>query len=280
MSYKTKKLSIGKNKFKNKGFLLYQNIWYQSKLTKKQQKKKWTKGKIFSIEQMRNVRKYKVLNTVAKNYCNFTIKKNTFNNVEWKKRRIADKIFSIIIEQKLNSDFHQKQNERTSIHSISVNNTEFTNKKALSLIAKPFWFFDKAVPIQGASFAKKAKRLYMAKMYAYKTIESWLQIFNKKQIKVFLNVQKKQNLPKHWNAIILMESLYSSILRKTAFFQNAQQSNTALNQFIAVNGKKIKKAMAVYKPGQRICLVHNTLPNQIMKSICITDRSEKHTAFF
>jgi len=120
MGYKTKKLSIGKNKFQNKGFLLYQNLWHLSKLTKKQRKWAAFKGKMFSIELARPVRKYKVLNTVAKNFTrNLTAKKNTFSNLMWKKRRFADKILSIIIKQ---NKYKKK--------GLVANKIEFDNKKA------------------------------------------------------------------------------------------------------------------------------------------------------
>jgi hypothetical protein len=42
-------------------------------------------------------------------------------------------------------------------------NSGVFSKKANGLYYKPFWFFDKAAPIPGVSFLKKAKVLYSLK---------------------------------------------------------------------------------------------------------------------
>jgi hypothetical protein len=69
-------------------------------------------------------------------------------------------------------------------------NSSFQKQKNLRLMVKRLWFFDTAAPIPGVSSLKKKKRLYSTKLRRFKTIHSWYQIYNKKQMKAFFGIQK------------------------------------------------------------------------------------------
>jgi hypothetical protein len=95
--------------------------------------------------------------------------------------------------------------------------SSFLDKKNLRIMVKRLWFFDNAAPIPGVSSLKKKKRLKSTKLQSFKTIKSWYEIYNKKQMKVFFGVLKNNKFSKNWNAILLMESMYQSHFRKRAF---------------------------------------------------------------
>jgi hypothetical protein len=84
-------------------------------------------------------------------------------------------------------------------------------------MVKRLWFFDNAAPIPGVSSLKKKKRLYSTKLRAFKTIHSWYEIYNKKQMKTFFGIQKSSKFSNNWNAILLMESMFQRNFRKRAF---------------------------------------------------------------
>jgi len=116
----------------------------------------------------------------------------------------------------LNKEYYLRKESKKRM--VSLNSKKgLHNKKGLCLIVKPFWFLNKAIPIPGISFLKKANVWFMRKLSAYKIVKSWLGTINKKQRIALFNIQKKQNLSKNWNTILLMESLYESIPRKIAF---------------------------------------------------------------
>ncbi len=119
-------------------------------------------------------------------------------------------------------------------------------KTSLSLIVKRQWFFDTAAPIPGVSFLKKRKRLQSSKQRAFKTIQSMLQIQNKKQMKSFFGAQKSIHFSKTWAAIVMMESMYQNTLCKRAFSQNAHQRNAlAYSQQNILNGHFVSKLRSV-----------------------------------
>lgn len=200
MGLKTKKLSF----YKAKGIVQYQNLWHIPKLTKKQ--KKWSKFKVkvHSTEQGRATPKFRMLQTISPAWA----------GVQNTKKFVANK--------------------------SNLQTPGLDSKKALSLIVKRLWFFDTAAPIPGVSSLKKRKTLYRSKLRAYKTIQSWQGILSKKQMKTFFGVPKMQNFSKSWTTIMLMESMYQSCLRKSAFTYNAQERNAFSRQTV-VNGTYVTK---------------------------------------
>lgn len=153
------------------------------------------------------------------------------------------------------------------------------NKKAHGLYYKPFWFFDKAAPIPGVSFLKKAKILYSKKSYAYKKFQSMLEIYNKKQIMNLFSSVKKNNVSKNWNAIMLMDSLFLNVFRKTGFAYNAQERKALFHSHaFTINGKYYTKNISVVKAADLFCVNLNgrkirnrraamTLPSRLMLSV-------------
>lgn len=98
--------------------------------------------------------------------------------------------------------------------------------------SKRLWFLDTAAPIPGVGFIKKRKWLQSTKQRAFKTIQSWLGIYNKKQMKFLANSSA--------NMFCIIESMFQSSFRKRAFAYNAQQSNALLSTTL-INGNYVKK---------------------------------------
>lgn len=242
MSYNTKKLQLSKKKYKNRG---YQNFWHISKLTKKQLNWSKFKTKMHSTEQGRPVAKYRLFKLVSPRFAIQNTAKFKTAKTEQHKFRSREEFFW---NRKVNYGLH--------------------SKKRLSLYMKPFWFFDKAAPIPGVSFLKKAKVQYNTKQRAYKKFQSWLEILNKKQMIVVFNFQKKQNLSKNWNAIMQMDSLFQSVLRKTAFAYNARErKNIFHSKAVAINGQNVQKNIGAYKIGDIFMTNNNTQPSRQVLSV-------------
>ena len=69
-----------------------------------------------------------------------------------------------------------------------------------------------------------------------------LEIMNKKQMKSFFGIYENIQFSKTWAAIIMMESMYQSTMRKSAFRMNAHQSNAlAYSQQMTLNGRFLDK---------------------------------------
>lgn len=219
MSNKNKKLYPSKYKAKNRS---YQNFWHISKLTKKQQKWSKFKGKMHSTEQGRPVAKHRLYKTVRPSFTTSKIRNN-------------------------HGERQKVQYPYTRTFAAEIK-SGVSSKKAHGLYSKNFWFFDKAAPIPGVSFLKKAKVLYSLKQCAYKKFQSMLAIQNKKQIVNLFNIVKKKNLSKNWNAIMQMDSLYNSVQRKTAFAYNARERKAAYhsNEY-TINGKYYTNKIGVVK---------------------------------
>lgn len=221
---------------KKKTQQLYQNLWHLCKLTKKQQKWAKLKKKMYSTELNRPIRKYGLF-------------------------RILNKPFA------LNKQYYctTKSKTKTMMHSNFKKGLHL--KKALCLIVKPFWFLNKAMPIPGVSFLKKANVRFMRKLSAYKIVKSWLGTINKKQRIALLNVQKKQNLSKIWNIVVLMESQHESIARKTAFCQNGPQRNSIFQcKNRTMNGKMKQNTNTISKPADLFFQKNTTLFRNLCKN--------------
>lgn len=109
-------------------------------------------------------------------------------------------------------------------------------------MVKRLWFFDTAAPIPGVSSLKKKKRLQSTKQRAFKTLQSWIEIYNKKQMKAFFGSRKNGRFSKNWNAVQLTESMYQSNFRKSAFTYNRRQRNSQAQSGQAIlNGAFIQK---------------------------------------
>jgi hypothetical protein len=77
-----------------------------------------------------------------------------------------------------------------------------------------------------------------------------LEIYNKKQMKAFFEIQKSINFSKNWGAIQLTESMHQSHFRKRAFTYNRRQRNSlAYSQLTTVNGAFVKKLRFVNMSG-------------------------------
>ena len=114
-----------------------------------------------------------------------------------------------------------------TIHSNKITTqNQLHAKKVVRRSTKRLWFFDTAAPIPGVRSLKKRKTLFSNKQRAFKTIQSWLAVFNKKQIKSFLG------------ALLTMESQLASSFRKSAFVYNPQQSKAIVT---LVNGNFVQK---------------------------------------
>lgn len=221
---------------KKKTQQLYQNLWHLCKLTKKQQKWAKLKKKMYSTELNRPIRKYRLF-------------------------RILNKPFV------LNKQYYCTTKSKTKTIMCSNFKKGLHLKKALCLIVKPFWFLNKAMPIPGVSFLKKANVRFMRKLSAYKIVKSWLGTINKKQRIALFNVQKKQNLSKIWNIIVLMESQHESIPRKTAFCQNGPQRNSIFQcKNRTINGKMKENRNTISKPADLFFQKNTTLFTHLSKN--------------
>lgn len=207
MRSKSKKLSVTKKKT---GSFQYQNLWHLPKLTKKQEKYLKFHKKVRSTEQRTKVTKFHVQKAISPNQRNYW--QRSFKNPSKFLRR-----------------------KQTSMNK--------SLKKYKTLKENRMWFFDTAAPIPGISFLKKQKKFYRRKQNAYKNLQRFLCIFNKKQRKNLfraVNKQKKtQFLPKNWAALMQIESLYQTSLRKTALLQKPQEKNLLMFSFL--NGKSVQK---------------------------------------
>lgn len=311
MSYQTKKLSPSPQKYKR---LYYQNLWHISKLQKNQKKWAKNKWKVHSAEQGRPVAKHRVLKTVgtafsiqkteqqkralpimlqklqvvqrvhmtgqqqvAKDRRGTTLQKNQKFNKHGKQvaenatKKLSQKGIVVAKQQQLNkpammySGRLQNNNGKTGIQS----------KKAFSLFYKSFWFLDKAAPIPGVSFLKKAKILYSTKQRDSKILNSWFEILTKKQLKVFLNIQKKQTISKNWRVIEQMDSLYQSVQRKTAFACNARERKGLYQSgFVYVNGRTVNHNIDMYKPADILVTKQNIQPSR--QRVAAGQFSQKH----
>lgn len=220
MSPKTKKLSI--KKYKGAGVLLYQNIWHQPKQTKKLNQ--WSKFK--KKMQFTELRKIKPMPKYA----------------------VYKTLNSSIFEQnkyKFQTGFSFRQNIQQKQTNARMN--DFIGlKKVYNLLSKPYWFFNTAAPIPGVASLKKRKALYQIKQNGYKILKAWLSILNKKQIKNLFFTRTTPSMSTSWTAILQMESMYQSFVRKNSFALNAQQGRDLLfSKQILINNSPVKKARFV-----------------------------------
>nr|AAF72050.1 orf345 [Tetradesmus obliquus] len=267
MSVKNKKLSA--SKYKGRGLLLYQNLWHRSKLTKKGAKLSKYKVKVHSTEIGRPISKYRMLKTLHI-FAGFS-KENQRFWVRQKANREGPLHFDVYTKGNLKKygfksisssglfakpkelffDKVKKVGEKPKRTFLSRNfmpspmfhkGKSLLDKKNLRLMVKRLWFFDTAAPIPGVSSLKKKKRLLSTKLRAFKTLQSWIEIYNKKQMKAFFGSRKNGRFSKNWNAVQLTESMYQSNFRKSAFTYNRRQRNSlALSGQAILNGAFIQK---------------------------------------
>lgn len=199
---------------------MYQNQWHLSKLTKKQKKLSQYKVKVFSTELGRSVFKHRMLKTIHPTWIQKTKK------YEANSKRVSPQAKGHIMNNN-NTVAIQHNNQYSGLNA----------KKVLRRMVKRWWFFNTAAPIPGVTSLKKRKRLQSTKLRAFKTIQSWLGIYNKKQMKALFGMQKST-----WKAILMMESIFQSCFRKRAFTYNAQQRNAlASSKLTTINGSFVEK---------------------------------------
>lgn len=124
-------------------------MWHLSKLTKKQ--KNWAKfkGKMFTIELGRAVKKYRLFKLARPQFATQKISTFKFKKAEQYQIHRNNRRHSVYVNTAVKLPVNAKLLVNNGLHS----------KKRLCLYVKPFWFLDKAVPVPGVAFLKKKAKL-------------------------------------------------------------------------------------------------------------------------
>lgn len=145
------------------------------------------------------------------------------------------------------------------------NKAENTNFKKYKLyFNKKNWIFEKAAPIPGGNqklstgFVKKHKKFYKNTFQAYKVFKTY-QAFNKKAMnKQYRKTNRDIRNSMDFSALMLMDSLFNSSMRKRAFqlkpgiaSRMPSQNRTISSYFL--NGKYVrKKNFVLYRSSKAI----------------------------
>lgn len=149
---------------------------------------------------------------------------------------------------KLVSFFAKKKARAVQGHAVTNN-----FKKYKLYFKKKVWYMDKAAPIPGGNmklsmgFVKKHKKMVANTLMAYKFLNRFLAIFNKKRSKKQYNRTNRDiRNSVDFSALMQMDSLFHSSMRKTALILKPQDKNIACSYFL--NGKYvIKKNFVLYR---------------------------------
>lgn len=271
---------------KGNGLIFYQNLWHSPKLTKKGQKWAKMKAKVYSTEQGRPVLKQNLFKRISPEtgakfgqkrpispafFQSVALPKGGYSNSNSTQKAVLQPSENAII---FSGCQNQVEVAKKALFEKKYRKTGVERKKAQNQITKRFWFFDTAAPIPGVSSLKKRKILFRAKQRASQTIQSWLQILTKKQMKKFFRTFpiQKMKMSQKWTPFMQMDSMYQSVFRKTAFTLNAHESNALLfSQKRTVNGNFGKKIRTFSGIGD-LFLLTNTTPYSLLSKSSLQKR--------
>lgn len=119
-------------------------------------------------------------------------------------------------------------------------------KKQKLFFKKKSWYMDKAAPIPGGNqklsmgFVKKYKKFNKNTLLAYKELNKFLFVFNKKMTKKqYRKTNRDIRSSLDFSALMQMDSLFHGCMRKAAFQLKPQEKNMTCSYFL--NGKNARK---------------------------------------